>query len=125
MEKRRFTYREGALLLILLILAAGLYLWSLSRPAGGAVIIEQNGAELYRIPLSSLTEPEILEINGTVIEVSESGARFVSSTCPDQVCMQAGLCTRAGQSAVCLPQRVSLRITGDTGNTGGTDAATG
>ena len=121
MEKRNFTIREAIWLLALLVFAAGLYLWSLLQPAGSAVVIEQDGTALYRISFASRTEPEQIEINGTVIEVSREGARFVSSPCPDQVCVKAGLLTRAGETAVCLPQRVSVRITGGAG----TDAVTG
>lgn len=115
MEKRSFTIREAVWLLALLILAAGLYLWSLLQPAGSVAVIEQDGKELYRVALSSLAEPEQMEVNGTVIELSRAGARFVSSPCPDHVCVKAGLLTRAGETAVCLPQRVSVRITGGTG----------
>ena len=75
MEKRKFTMREALWLLALLILAAGIYLWSLLQPAGSTAVIEQNGAELYRVALSSLAEPEQLEVNGTVIELSRAGAR--------------------------------------------------
>lgn len=121
MEKRKFTYKECLLLLLLLTAAAALYLWSLLRPAGSTVIIEQNGTEIRRVMLSSLTEPETLTVGEVVIELSRDGARFVSSPCPDQVCVEAGLISRVGESAVCLPERVSLRITGENG----TDAATG
>lgn len=115
MEKRRFTYKECILILALLALAAALYLWSLLRPAGSTAIVEQNGTELYRVSLSTLAEPATLELDGVVIEISREGARFVSSPCLDQVCVEAGLLTRAGESAVCLPERVSLRITGENG----------
>lgn len=115
MEKRRFTYKECILILALLALAAALYLWSLLQPAGSTAIVEQNGTELYRVSLSTLGEPVTLALDGVVIEITREGARFVSSPCPDQVCVEAGLLTRAGESAVCLPERVSLRITGETG----------
>lgn len=46
------------------------------------------------------------------IEVTGEGVRFTESTCPDQVCVRSGLLTRAGQSAVCLPNRVIVRLTG-------------
>lgn len=121
MEKRRITCKEILCLLALLALAAALYLHGLQRPAGGTAVIEQDGRELHRIAFSSLSEAETLSVEGTVIEVSPEGAAFVSSPCPDQICVRAGLCSRAGDTAVCLPQRVSIRITGD----GGADAMTG
>ncbi len=121
MERRRITLREILCAAALLAVAIGLYLWSFARPAGGTVVIEQDGKTVYRIDFTTLSEPETLEVNGTVIEIGPNGAWFVSSPCPDQICVKAGLCSRAGESAVCLPQRVSLRITGE----GGVDAITG
>lgn len=121
MEKRRITRPEILCLLILLALAAALYLHGLQRPTGGTAVIEQDGKTLHRIAFASLSETETLSVGDTVIEVGPEGARFVTSPCPDQVCVRAGLCSRAGDTAVCLPQRVSIRITGD----GGADAMTG
>lgn len=121
MERRRIALREIVCAVLLLAAAAGLYLWSLNRPAGNTVVIEQDGQTVYRIDFSALSETETLEINSTVIEITPEGASFVSSPCPDQICVKAGQCSRAGESAVCLPQRVSLRITGEDG----VDAVTG
>ena len=53
-----------------------------------------------------------LEVNGAVIELDKDGAHFVSSPCPDKICVNKGIIKRAGESAVCLPQRVSVRIEG-------------
>ena len=51
-------------------------------------------------------------MNGAVIELDKDGAHFVSSPCPDRICVNKGIIKRAGDSAVCLPQRVSVRIEG-------------
>ena len=50
------------------------------------------------------------------IHFSPQGAAVASSTCPDQVCVKTGTLTRAGESAICLPARISLRLEGS-GNT--------
>ena len=125
MEKRRITRREILCLHILLALAAALYLhganFNDSVFSRFTAVIEQDGKTLHRIAFASLSETETLSVGDTVIEVGPEGARFVTSPCPDQVCVRAGLCSRAGDTAVCLPQRVSIRITGD----GGADALTG
>lgn len=47
-----------------------------------------------------------------VIEISGTEVRFARSSCHDQVCVRTGKLTRAGQMAVCLPTRVSVRILG-------------
>lgn len=55
-----------------------------------------------------------LERNGVtnVIEIEGKQVRFAQSDCPDQVCVRTGTLTRAGQIAVCLPTRVTVRIFG-------------
>lgn len=77
--------------------------------------ILQNGAVVRTIPLTDAVE-ETITIEGetvtNVIEITSGGVRFAESDCPDQVCVRSGLLTRAGQSAVCLPNRVIVRLTG-------------
>lgn len=115
MEKRRFTYKEALVLTALIALTAVLYIVLQPRGAGSTAVIEQNGAEVARVALSALSESEEFEVNGAVITCSRDGARFVSSPCPDHICVNAGLLTRAGEAAVCLPQRVSVRLVGQDG----------
>ena len=73
---------------------------------------EQDGEVYRRVVLADLKEPLTLEVNGAVIELDKDGAHFVSSPCPDKICVNKGIIKRAGESAVCLPQRVSVRIEG-------------
>lgn len=121
-EKKTVTARELALLMALLLFAATVFLaWRVFAPAGSTVTVEQEGHVVFEAAFSSLAEPQILEIGSAQIEITREGARFVSADCPDKLCVKAGLLSRAGESAVCLPNRVSVRITG----AGDADAATG
>ena len=47
-----------------------------------------------------------------VIQIEEDCVYFAESDCPDQVCVRSGKLTRAGQIAVCLPNRVIVRLVG-------------
>jgi len=42
--------------------------------------------------------------------VSDGGAAFVCSDCPDQICVRSGFLSLPGQMAVCVPNRASLLI---------------
>ena len=58
---------------------------------------------------------ETVMIDGKVtntIQVEGKTVRFSVSSCPDQVCVRTGTLTRAGQTAVCLPNRVIVRLSG-------------
>ena len=76
--------------------------------------IVRDGAVTQTIALTD-TVNETITVEGAVtnhIEVTPEGVRFSESDCPDQVCVRSGLLTRAGQLAVCLPNRVIVRLTG-------------
>ena len=103
MEGKKFLSPRGMVLCGALLLAAGaLYLALSLLPQGTVAVVEQNGQEVARRELSQLAGPETLS----------QGAAVTSSTCPDQVCVQTGQLTRAGESAICLPARVTLRLEG-------------
>ena len=94
-------------LLLALALAIGLPFYL--RPSDHLTCeILQNGAVVRTIPMTD-TVDETVTIAG---ETTPEGVRFAESDCPDQVCVRSGLLTRAGQSAVCLPNRVIVRLTG-------------
>jgi len=58
----------------------------------------------------SLDSDVELEVNGVKI-VIESGSVFVSdSDCDDKICVNTGRISHAGQSVICLPKKVSVRI---------------
>lgn len=76
--------------------------------------IVQDGEIVQTVKLTDIADEKIV-IKGAVtnhIEITADGVRFAESNCPDQVCVRSGLLSRAGQSAVCLPNRVIVRVTG-------------
>ncbi len=44
--------------------------------------------------------------------VADGGIRVSKSDCPDKVCMGAGLLSRAGDTAVCVPNKVVVTVMG-------------
>ena len=67
-----------------------------------------------RVELTESTDRTIDLDGHNVIVLSGRTARMQSADCRDQVCVRTGTLTHAGQVAVCLPNRVVLRITGET-----------
>lgn len=118
MEEKRFLSPWGLVLCgLVILLAGGLYFFLSFSPKGTIAIVEVDGEVTLERNLSQLTEPETHSLIGeqgieVSIELSPQGAAVVSSTCPDQVCVKTGQLTRAGESAICLPARVTLRLEG-------------
>ena len=75
----------------------------------------QDNELVERVELTDSTDRTIDLDGHNVIVLSGRTARMQSADCRDQVCVRTGTLTHAGQVAVCLPNRVVLRLTGDTG----------
>jgi hypothetical protein len=43
-------------------------------------------------------------------KIKDNAIAFISSDCPDKICVNTGYINQTGQSAVCLPNRVSIHI---------------
>ena len=116
--KSRFPLFQKRDLLIFLLAAvlAGVGFWQWIPKSGAPVaVIEQDGKEVRRVELNSITQPETLVLDGeiSVTVLLEPGqVSIIHSDCPDQICVNTGVLTRPGQSAVCLPARVAVRIVG-------------
>ena len=110
-------FRKRDLLIFLLAaVLAGVGFWQWIPKSGAPVaVIEQDGKEVRRVELNSITQPETLVLDGeiSVTVLLEPGqVSIIHSDCPDQICVNTGVLTRPGQSAVCLPARVAVRIVG-------------
>lgn len=128
MSSRFPLFRKRDLLIFLLaaVLAGAGFLQWLPKSGAPVAVIEQDGKEVRRVELSSIIQPETLLLEGeiSVTVLLEPGqVSIVHSDCPDQICVNTGVLTRPGQSAVCLPARVAVRIVGETQS--GVDGMTG
>ena len=116
---RSLRLRPGDFAVAALVLALAVAVWAAFLPgsSGGLCVeIYQNDTLLKRLPLADGLH-ETITLGGAVtntVEIDGKSVRFSASDCPDQVCVRTGTLTRAGQTAVCLPNRVVVRLTGGT-----------
>ena len=79
--------------------------------------ILRNGSVVERVVLDPAAPPRewvLSSPGGGVNRVRLEGGRIcmVEANCPDRDCVRAGWLDRPGQTAVCLPHRVALRVRG-------------
>ena len=55
----------------------------------------------------------------------QPGVQVEHADCPTQDCVHTGIITRAGQSIVCLPARIIIRLEGGSEPDGGPDLIIG
>ena len=112
-------FRKKDMLLIFPLVAAAflLLVWFTFRTAGDCVaVVEVNGAVVGQYDLSAQTDTQILDLGGSYhvqLKLAPGEISFFHSLCPDQVCVRTGVLTKPGQTAVCLPARVSVEIQGE------------
>lgn len=52
----------------------------------------------------------------SLLRVQDGRVRFVSSPCRNKVCVHSGWLSHGGDAAACLPNRVSISLSGDAGS---------
>ena len=86
--------------------------------------------EVERINLESEEGIRSYSGHGYTLEVNlrpdgQPGVRVEHADCPTQDCVHTGIITRAGQSIVCLPARIIIRLEGGSEPDGGPDLIIG
>ena len=127
----RPTLWDGLVVLAVVLLAAlcALRTWSGGGSGGLTAVIDVDGETVERVELAKLNgaAERTITANGYTLHValSPEGAVMVSSDCPTQDCVHTGTISRSGQSIVCLPARVIVRLEGASVDNGGPDIMLG
>jgi len=68
----------------------------------------------------SLNQDKIISINGkrgpSIIEIKQGKARFIHSSCRNQFCVFHGWLTTPSATSACLPNRISISLSGSLAN---------
>lgn len=104
--------QKGDFFVIVAILALALSIWIFGMPkeSGERVLIYENGELLHTL---SLETPCEVEVSGLTVKIENKEAEVSAATCPDKVCEKSGKISKAGEIIVCVPNRVSVKISGD------------
>ena len=110
---RRIKLRRADLLVFAaLILAAALLLGlRFAVPRAKEAVISVGGTEVARVALSG-AKGVIWNDSHLTVEAEGGAVRVTSADCPDKLCVAAGDLTRAGDCAVCVPNRTVVRLVG-------------
>ena len=102
------------IILIVAVLSAGVVLLIVTGSRGKAgsyvvVMVRNNETARY-----SLSTDGIYTINGgtNTIEIKDGKVRMTEAECPNHLCVRQGWISFSGQSIVCLPNELSVTITG-------------
>ena len=93
---------------------AFLCLNTFNNEAGSYVTVEVNGETQATLPLDEDTVYDII-INGRVantVSICNSEVTVSYADCPDEICRNQRAISKAGESIVCLPNKVIISVKG-------------
>lgn len=84
------------------------------KQTGTQVVVEAAGRPAAVYDLNKPTEITVSGRSGLSLTVTivDGRVRVTQSECPDHLCEHTGWLSRGGQSAVCVPAGITVRITG-------------
>ena len=116
--KLRPTGWDALVALAVLLLAIGtavVFYSGLGSSSHVTATITHKGEVVDKVILSALNEEKTVTIDGTyhlTIALTEAGVQVTESDCPTQDCVRTGVISRPGQSIVCLPEQVVIKLVG-------------
>ena len=114
-EKNKYLRDIIFISALILLSAAALLTIHLTKEEGAVVTVEIDGVAAGEYPLS---QNGVFPLNnGTNVLVIENREAYLNfSSCPDHICEKTGKIRYVGQTIVCLPNRLSVTIKGDSGD---------
>lgn len=125
-EEERLSFRRGDAVAIIGVALAALVLLVLFLRFSGSdtrptVCIYREGKKIQELTLDQDGEYTVQGEYRNRVTVRDGRVCVSESDCPGEDCVHSGWASRPGQSIVCLPNRVEIRLEG-TGNGDDVDA---
>lgn len=105
------------------VFCAGIWIYrSESSDSYKTAQVIQDGKIIRTIDLSSVKAPYEFKVTdesggSNTIRVERGCIAFIDADCPDKVCVNQGYIDNGAVPIVCLPHKLSVIITGETGET--------
>lgn len=96
----------------LLLLAAALYLLLRPGGAGAWAVVTADGQEVGRYPLDQERTVRLGESMYNILTISGGTVSITEANCGDHTCVRTGPISREGETIVCLPHRLVVRVEG-------------
>ena len=85
---------------------------NLTRKDGATVTVTIDGVTVAEY---SLAKDGVYSLNGgtNILTIENETARMSESSCPDHICENKGKIKYVGQTIVCLPNKLTVTVTGE------------
>ncbi len=109
-----FAHKKDIYIIILILLTA-IIIWAFSyRKSSDAqyAVIEYDGKIVKTVSLSEDFEFTLSEDETIKFSVKDGAISFINATCPDKICQNTGYLSKPGQTAICMPKKTILKVSG-------------
>ena len=116
MEKRKLRADLILIAAIAAVALASLALFLALGEPGATVVVTVDGVKIGHYPLATPREVAIpSEGGGYNLLIIRDGEAFIrEASCPDGLCADHRPISRVGESILCLPNKVAVRVEGET-----------
>ena len=108
--------KDIILIAVVIIIALGGFFGNkiLNSKKGDMVEIYVDNKLYKELPLNEEKKVEIDRgKNKNTVYIHDDGVEMLHANCPDKVCVRTGFIKKPGESIVCLPHRVNVKIISD------------
>lgn len=116
-ENKRLLFNDIALNFAIVVLCVAIPLVIKTRQNNDNLEVVISGKDGFEERFS-LCEDITTQHDGVVIKISQNKVSVVSSDCPDGICVQTKDAENVGDSIVCVPNKVSVKIVSEKGKKG-------
>lgn len=105
--------KKGDIIIILVLVSVSALLLLLPKGKADTAVITRDGETIATVDLGKVTQGyDMTYDGGIVIRVEKNAIGFTASSCANKLCVHTGMLTKAGDIAVCLPNKMLIRIKG-------------
>ncbi len=102
------------ILIILLFLYLSLFLNKINKSNSVEVEIRTKNKK-YFLNLYKNRKFKVKSNSGyLIVEIKDKKVRVVKSTCPNKICIKTGWISKKGETIVCVPNHIIIKIVGNT-----------
>lgn len=116
MDKSTYVKKKDIILLlvILFIALAGFLIFRMTQKDGDRVVVTVDGAVYKEYPLNKDISVEIPGVKGGTnhLVIKDGYADVTEASCPDKICVKSRKINKTGESIICLPNKVVVKIVG-------------
>ena len=115
MKRKLITKKDLILIVVLALASASLLVFNYCfKNDGETAVISVDGKTVKVLDLSKLDKKTEIELeNGVVITAENGTVCFSESDCRDKVCIGTGKISKAGDTAVCVPNKTVITVIGE------------